>query len=94
MTEADIQYRGYTQYEYSFVPINKANSFKPICNDVTFVNQGATIMWINGTLRILPNQSYTFPGYPGEICTHTFDISFTGAGNSNAVMVTKNYPAN
>lgn len=93
----NIDWAGYNQFQYSFTPLTGPQQIqkKPIANTVTFVNQGNTTVMINDMLRILPNQSFTFQGFPGEICIHNFTISFkqayaAGAIN-NCIMVTKNY---
>lgn len=82
----------YLQYQVSYIPINAPGTKNVLANTVTFINQGASTAFLNGTVRILPNQGFTIQGYPGEICKHAFDISFQGVGSNQLVMITKNYP--
>ena len=86
----------YMRYTWSFTPVTQNASLHPeYASTVIFQNNGSSIMWIDNQVRILPNQSFTFEGYPGEICQHGWDISFTGGANpgyGQGVMVTKNYP--
>lgn len=90
-SETDIQFKGYNQYQWSYVPITGNTTKKPVCSTVVITNQGSSVLMIDNMLRILPNQSFTFEGYPGEICTHSFTFVFLGPGTNSAVMVTKNY---
>jgi len=86
------QFEQYVQYQYSYTPITDTAQKKPVCSSVTFVNQGAQTAFIDSQLRILPGQSFTFEGYPGEICIHSFQISFQGTGAKLVIMVCKEYP--
>lgn len=90
--EQEKLYGKYLQYQWTYTPITATQQKKPVCSTVVFVNQGATIALIDYQLRILPGQSFTFEGYPGEICIHNFQISFTGAGQNSLIMVCKEYP--
>lgn len=92
------EYGEYVHYQWSYTPITGPFQVqkKPVCSTVVFVNQGNTVAYINDQLRLLPNQSFTFEGYPGEVNVHNFTISFLNGSASGAVnnvlMVTKNYP--
>lgn len=86
------RYEDYNQVEWSSIPFIGTKIFKPVCNTIIFVNQGTTTAWLDNMIRILPNQSFTFEHYPGEITTHSFQISFTGIGENELIAVTKNYP--
>jgi len=86
------EFREYRQFQWSYTPITGTAQKKPVCSTVVFVNQGATTAFIDSMVRILPNQSFTFEGYPGEICIHNFQISFQGAGQNQLIMICKEYP--
>jgi secreted trypsin-like serine protease len=95
--DQDVDWQGYHQFQYSFIPITGPyeQQKKPIANTVVLINQGNTVVIVDNMLRILPNQSFTFQGFPGEICIHNFSVSFVnpfGPGANNlCIMVTKNY---
>ena len=91
--ENELEYREYRQFQWTFTPITTTQTKKPISSTVIFVNQGTSTAMIDNMIRLLPNESFTFEGYPGEINIHSFQINFvTGAGlQNNIVMVCKEY---
>jgi hypothetical protein len=96
MDLTDEQYKQYKIVEWSHTPItgagpnaNQAVQKKPVCNTVIFTNTGTAIAMIDSTLPILPGQSFTYEGYPGEINIHNYTISWVpGAGLTCSVIMT------
>lgn len=85
-------------YYNSAVGISRAGQVPSNCNEMTFVNQGASTVVINQVFRLYPGtpgsvqgDSITFDGKPGEIDVTIYEISFEGGGANNCVVFRKNY---
>ena len=91
--ENEREFKEYNQFQWSFTPIITTQQKKPVCSTVIFVNQGGTVALIDNMITLQPNESFTFEGYPGEICIHSFQINFIPSpGQQNLViMVCKEY---
>jgi hypothetical protein len=85
--------KSYNNYTVDFVPVNETRSVTFECNNITFVNKGSNNVTLQGLLTLLPNDSLTIPGYPGEMCVQAWDIVFSNI-NSNGnflLVICKNY---
>ena len=93
--ENEREFKDYAQFQWTFTPITETQQKKPVGSTVVFINQGNTVALIDNMVRLLPNQSFTFEGYPGEICIHGFQINFikntVGTNNNMVIMVCKEY---
>lgn len=95
--DENIEFSGYRKYEWSFIPVTGPNvtTKKFVCSTMIFQNQGTSTVMLDNTWRILPGQAMVFPGYPGEVNVHTYEISFTNTGGpsniNQLVIATKNY---
>jgi hypothetical protein len=81
-------------YNVAILPFVLSGTWTSDCNDLTFWNQGTQNVKINGIMNIAPQQSITFPGYPGEILVQAFDITFDNdrLPGCYLVIVMKEYP--
>lgn len=60
------------------------------CNSITFFNTGTNTMVVDG-VSFAPQTSIVFGGNVGEITNQNFNLSFSGAGNSQATVYRKVY---
>jgi len=62
------------------------------CGDITFLNSGLDPVTINGGLRLLSNQSFTFAAQVGEINKTVFRFTFENVKlDTNQLTVIKKY---
>ena len=66
---------GYRKYDQVNQVFNKNGTFRANCSTIIFRNQGTQTVVLD-LLRLLPGESYTLEGYPGEMNMHTYDITF------------------
>lgn len=85
-------------YYNSIVGITSTDQVPSGCNEMTFLNAGASTVWINGVLPLYPGtvgsilgDSVTFDGKDGETDATIYQITFTGAGINNCIVFRKNY---
>lgn len=85
-------------YYNSAVGVNENGQIPSHCNEMTFVNQGASVVFINQVFALYPGtpgsiqgDSITFDGKPGETDVTIYEITFSGAGPNNCVVFRKNY---
>jgi hypothetical protein len=60
------------------------------CNSITFINNGTTVVNIEN-VPIQPSQSLSIEGNYNEFTDYNFNMSFSGTGQNNLVVVKKVY---
>lgn len=81
-------------YEWNYFPINTTGQKKfEKYNSIILKNSGTQSCLINGIDTMLPGDRLTLDGYPGEICSKTFEFSFTNdrLPGANMVVIIKSY---
>lgn len=74
-------------YQWALLPVARSGSINVECNELTMINKGSQAVVVNGVLQLTTGQSITFPGYPAEICTQAFDITFTNDRQQGCLLI-------
>lgn len=92
-----VEIEGRTYYN-SITAINDQQQISADLNEITFLNNGSNIIVINNVLSLYPGtpgsvlgDSISFDGKEGEKDSTLYEISFSGAGVSNCIVIRKNY---
>lgn len=67
----------------TIVDIAKINSVK----DYAIKNEGTSTILINNLLTVAPGQLIAFPGYEQAIKSDNLEVTFTGIGTNNAILI-------
>lgn len=78
-------------YNNTILSYTLAADIKSHCNEITFINAGASTLILNNSFPILPTQSISFDGKKGEMDITPYNVSFTGAGDNLCVVIRKYY---
>jgi len=78
------------KYVMKFETVAEAGDVSSDCNAISFINQGATALLING-LEVAAGDSFTLSGEGLEYDTTVYRIQFTGSGANKCVIVRKFY---
>lgn len=76
---------------------SNGESVEPHCADITFVNYGTNTLLVNNFIRIPPPATagqynfFTIAGNTGEEDTSIYNIQFSGAGTSVAIVMWRVY---
>ncbi len=75
-------------YKNDFLNYYENTAVKSNCGDITFINQGASTLTLNGALILRPGNSITLPGNYNEIDITIYNVNFTQvAGLNNELVV-------
>lgn len=77
-------------FNIQFQTYNKFGQVESRCNSITFVNNGSATAVING-LNILSGQSFSIPGNTNEMDKTIYNLSFTGGGTQEVIVIRKIY---
>lgn len=77
-------------YNVQFQTYNIFGQVESRCNSITFVNNGSATAVING-LNILSGQSFSISGNTNEIDKTVYNLSFTGGGTQEVIVIRKIY---
>lgn len=61
------------------------------CNAMIFINQGSSVVVLDSLLSIAPGQHFSVPGEVFEILKKQWQVSFSGTGTNNLVIIRKIY---
>lgn len=85
-------------FQSQAVKQNLSLSIDRFCNSITFINQGADIITINGSIILYPGtvgtnsgESFSFGGNIYEIYSGRIDIAFTTTVNPLCTVIQKIY---
>ena len=76
------------KYTPFFINYDIAQSIPTNCNSILFINQGTTTAIVEN-ITIAPSQSFSIDGNEMEYMEATIQITFSGAGNNNLIVVKK-----
>lgn len=80
------------KYEVNFLQYSKQQIVQPKnCNTIQFVNNGTSNVIINQSATIIPGASLNIEGNENEIVITPFNISFSGAGTNNCLVIVKTF---
>lgn len=75
------------KYKFVFLQYTISQSIGINANSVTFWNKGAQPVTLSSSLQLLPGESLTIPGYPGEMTEQSVDITFVNDRAPGALLI-------
>ena len=79
------------KYKVDFLNYVTNGSVKSNCADITFINQGTSIVTVNNAISLLSGQSVSITANTGELDTTTYNFYFDTSGTNTLVVVRKIY---
>jgi hypothetical protein len=67
-------------YNNNIQVFNEAQFVRSYCAEITFINNGNTVLILNSSLRMVPTQSISFDGKQNEEDTSVYNITFDATG--------------
>ena len=99
LTDEEFEKYSIVEWDHTLLGPNSVSGqgsrqVKPVSNTVIFYNQGTVPATIDGVLRLVPGQGFTYECYPDEVSVHTYTITWDNiSGTQAVVMICKEYTA-